>query len=216
MRENGFLHVEGDDKYQGWIDESYCEETKDSVSGKLVVISDFAILNSRATGLQMRLPFGAYLGQESESGSPCHPVSGDLLEQVSGELVDAGQPVASSLVEVARRLLGVPYLWGGTSTFGYDCSGLTQAVFRSKCLVLPRDSKDQVQIGTEITNRDMQSGDLLFWPGHVAIYAGEQKIIHATRKRGIVAEESLDPDAPEFRDDLADSISSIRRIKVTP
>ena len=212
----GFLLVEGDDHYRGWIAETYCAEGADSPSGQLMVISDFAILHNRAAGLHLRLPFGAYLGHDSQRGVPCHPVTGDLLEPVAGELVDASRPVALSLVEVARQFLGAPYLWGGTSPFGFDCSGLTQAVLRSKGVLLPRDSKDQAQIGTEVAGQELLAGDLLFWPGHVAICAGDQKIIHATRRRGIVAEESLNPRDPGFREDLADSIACVRRIRVAP
>ena len=82
-------------------------------------------------------------------------------------------------VVVAELYLGAPYLWGGNSVFGIDCSGLVQAAFKDCGMLVPGDSDLQALAGTEVQMQDLRRGDLMFWPGHVAILRDARTIIHA-------------------------------------
>ena len=97
------------------------------------------------------------------------------------------QPNAELLIKIARRYLYAPYLWGGRSPLGIDCSGLTQVVFKMLGIKLPRDSKDQVEKGELIDFVEQgQAGDLAFFENrkgkitHVGILLENGKIIHAS------------------------------------
>lgn len=94
------------------------------------------------------------------------------------------------IVNLARKSLGVQYVWGGNSlTSGVDCSGLVQQVFKAFGIDLPRVTYDQIGVGASVKTRDLQAGDLIFFdtdktkngPDHVGIYIGGGKFIHAPR-----------------------------------
>jgi cell wall-associated NlpC family hydrolase len=98
-------------------------------------------------------------------------------------------------VEVASRFLGTPYLWGGKTSAGVDCSGLVQLALQSCGLECPRDSDMQQKIGKQVAfsgdENALAHGDLIFWKGHVGFYAGEGKLLHANAFHMAVAEEPL-------------------------
>lgn len=120
--------------------------------------------------------------------------------------------IGRKVVATARRFLGTPYLWGGLTPCGFDCSGLVQAVYRFYGVRLPRDSKDQRRIGKPVERAKLLPGDLLFFPGHVAISCGGADIIHASSGRGMVTIDSLDPQAANYRKDLDKSFAEARRV----
>ena len=78
----------------------------------------------------------------------------------------------SAIVEIASRYVGVPYLWGGTTPDGFDCSGFTSYVYAQVGISLPRTSADQRYAGTVVSRDQAQPGDLIWSPGHISIYAG--------------------------------------------
>jgi hypothetical protein len=90
------------------------------------------------------------------------------------------------LVSLSKKYLNSPYLWGGKSPFGIDCSGFTQVVFRVSGYPLPRDSKDQILKGKEVTFGTSQPGDLAFFTNkagkmnHVGIVLANHQVIHAS------------------------------------
>lgn len=87
----------------------------------------------------------------------------------------------SSVVDYATQFVGNPYVWGGTSlTNGADCSGFVQSVYANFGISLPRTSYEQQNAGTEVSYADAQPGDLICYGGHVAIYMGDGKIVHAS------------------------------------
>lgn len=90
----------------------------------------------------------------------------------------------SSVVDYATQFVGNPYVWGGTSlTNGADCSGFVQSVYNNFGVSLPRTSYEQQNAGTEVSYSDAQPGDLICYGGHVAIYMGDGKIVHASNSR---------------------------------
>lgn len=90
----------------------------------------------------------------------------------------------SSVVDYATQFVGNPYVWGGTSlTNGADCSGFVQSVYSKFGVDLPRTSYEQQNVGREVSYADAQPGDLICYGGHVAIYMGNGKIVHASNSR---------------------------------
>ena len=95
-------------------------------------------------------------------------------------------------VTVAEGLLGTPYLWGGNSRAGIDCSGLVQGAFAACGVVLPGDSDLQEAVGVEVDG-PLRRGDLLFWKGHVALVVDARRLIHANGFTMSVAYEETEP-----------------------
>ncbi|WP_428669566.1 C40 family peptidase [Roseibium sp.] len=99
-------------------------------------------------------------------------------------------------VGVAEELLGTPYLWGGRSSVGLDCSALIQLAAQAGGIDIPRDTyMQEAEAGEEIPHDDLSElmrGDLIFWKGHVAIVTGSNRLIHANGHTMTVAYEALD------------------------
>ncbi|KRC42569.1 glycoside hydrolase [Oerskovia sp. Root918] len=87
----------------------------------------------------------------------------------------------SAIVSIASRYVGVPYVYGGTTPDGFDCSGFTSYVFAQVGITLPRQSSAQGNVGTKVSRADAQPGDLIWTPGHISIYAGDNMQIDAPR-----------------------------------
>ncbi|NSY40492.1 C40 family peptidase [Leisingera sp. ANG59] len=99
---------------------------------------------------------------------------------------------ASDAAAIAGLFLGTPYLWGGNSRFGIDCSGLVQAALLACGIPCPGDSDMQeAELGDPAPSGDYQRGDLLFWKGHVALVRDAQTLIHANAHDMAVAIEPI-------------------------
>ncbi len=101
---------------------------------------------------------------------------------------------ASDFVAVAALFLGVPYLWGGRTSLGIDCSGLVQTAMQRAGLICPRDSDMQAaEIGTArpAVAEGLRRGDLVFWRGHVGIMLDSENLLHANAHHMCVAREPL-------------------------
>ncbi len=111
----------------------------------------------------------------------------------------AARPDPEEVLAVARGYLGVPYAWGGTGEGGFDCSGFVNKVYAQLGYDLPRTSRDQAKVGLKVPRLSLSVGDLLFFvssPGqeritHVAIYAGDDELIHAATGKGEVTYDRL-------------------------
>ncbi|MER5474478.1 NlpC/P60 family protein [Streptomyces sp. NPDC002685] len=101
---------------------------------------------------------------------------------------------AAKALAFARTQIGKPYVWGATGPDSYDCSGLTQAVWKAAGVSLPRVTYDQVNAGTTVSLADAQPGDLVFFYddiSHVGLYIGNGMMIHAPKPGAYVREESI-------------------------
>lgn len=104
-------------------------------------------------------------------------------------------PLAGDFVAQAERFVGVPYLWGGRSALGIDCSGLVQVALLAAGRPAPRDSDMQAaMVGTALErNTPLRRGDLIFWKGHVGIVRDPETLLHATAHHMAVVLEPLRP-----------------------
>jgi cell wall-associated NlpC family hydrolase len=101
----------------------------------------------------------------------------------------AASASASAIVNIARQYIGVPYVSGGATPAGFDCSGFTQYVFAQVGISLPRTSSEQRYAGTQVSAAEARPGDLVWGPGHVGIYTGNGQHI-AARSPGTALYES--------------------------
>jgi cell wall-associated NlpC family hydrolase len=100
--------------------------------------------------------------------------AGEWLPRREGDVLDE-----------ARAYLGAPYEWGGMTEAGIDCSGLVHMAFRRLGVLVPRDSWQQGQAGTEVAEEDLRPGDLVCYERHVAFWLGGGRILHASGRAGV-------------------------------
>jgi cell wall-associated NlpC family hydrolase len=122
----------------------------------------------------------------------------------------------SDFVAVAERFVGVPYLWGGKTALGLDCSGLVQIALTACGSACPRDSDMQeAALGTAVAatagDSDLQRGDLVFWKGHVAIVRDQDSLLHANAFHMAVAIEPIADAIARIRKGGSE-VTSVRRI----
>ena len=196
--EGGWTYAQGPDLYFGWIRTSVLSTPFD-VPELFVVGVPLATLRARPADdaeVVDRLPAGSPIRGGARRGdwlalAPDRHVR--LDELVSTNDVPARYPTADDLLATAEAYLGAPYLWGGTTVQGIDCSGLTQQVYRLNGVGLDRDA-DQQALGGRAVER-ARPGDLFFFGPervtHVALATGERSFIHAPQKGGFVERGEL-------------------------
>ena len=138
----------------------------------------------------------------------------------TGDVVAGPMPLSiPESIELAKRFLGFPYLWGGRSSFGYDCSGFTQMLVRARGINMPRDADLQAAWSgvTKVERNDLQPGDLLFFGSsskditHTGMYIGDGQFIHDTTNGRPVVQISRLEDQPWTR-----ILVACRRVKPVP
>jgi cell wall-associated NlpC family hydrolase len=138
----------------------------------------------------------------------------ELLSEVV--VVPSSVPTREEVVENAMYYLDVekdvPYLWGGMTTEGIDCSGFVWMAYRMGGLTLPRDSDQQQKMGEQVSRDNLRPGDLLCFPGHIAISLGGARFIHSAGSADGPTINSLDPDAEDYYEYLDESFEEARRI----
>jgi cell wall-associated NlpC family hydrolase len=122
---------------------------------------------------------------------------------------------ARDFVDVALRFRGTPYLWGGRTSLGVDCSGLVQLASEAAGLSCPRDADMQAQeVGRPLDWQDADAlarGDLVFWDGHVGIMTGAQDLVHASAYQMMVVEEPLAEARARIASSRGGEITGVRR-----
>ena len=215
-RDRAWVNIRSEDGYIGWVHDGYLlfgeqdwARAWERSDGGEPVVSLGAELVDDDGGALMRLPWssrllrrsGAYLLPDGRSGQIG---SGEVVDV--DRLSDRFPPRGESIARSARRWVGAPYLWGGVTHLGVDCSGFAQAVMWMHGIALPRDSDLQARIGSPVeydaSLAQLRAGDLLFFaePGerisHVAISAGEGAIVHSALGNGGVAPNDLAGELP--------------------
>lgn len=117
-----------------------------------------------------------------------------------------------SLVNTALSYIGTQYRWGGRSPIGIDCSGLCSISYLLNGVVIYRDAKLKSEYMREISIDEIKPGDLIFFPGHVAMYIGDAKYVHSSSSINGVAINSLNPAHHDYREDLAKEITGVGTI----
>jgi gamma-D-glutamyl-L-lysine dipeptidyl-peptidase len=198
------------DGYVGWMHRGYlCRLTEADARAwdvgtrvPLHVSLGGEVLDGRGD-LMLRLPWGARIGMRDGAAllpdGRQGPLRGDAVP--FEELAVRFPPSGDRIVTTALTWTGTPYLWGGTTPWGADCSGIVQAVYRVHGIELPRDSDQQAREGTAIEPDadfgNIQAGDLHFFAerenriSHVAISMGGSKIVHSALGNGGVGVNDL-------------------------
>jgi len=142
-------------------------------------------LNKQYRNKIMALPFGAYVNDEDIER---FKIPRNLLVDINKKF---------NPVDLTSKFMGIPYLWGGTSDFGFDCSGFTQRLYRYSGYEIPRNSDQQRDASINVNNfENAEKGDLVFFKGHVAFYLGRGKIIHANGYYSRITMNDLTDESP--------------------
>jgi len=226
-RKDDWLHARGGDGYVAWIHSGYVRvglpDWFEHWLGRATVRSLSCELEYQ--GERVRLPIGARLAP-LRGGGGVETADGRLARVVSGVVRSEPELHAEArLMEIPQLALrwfgGAPYLWGGRTEWGVDCSGLVQAVFAARGVALPRDSDQQATAGEPIalseTGAGYVVGDLLCFAerervSHVALWAGAGRIVHSTLARGGVLSEDLFADS-ERLSRLREQLVTVRRLE---
>lgn len=152
---------------------------------ELAYLTRLPLLQEEADWVKVATPLGyAFLRRKDVQIA----TAGELITEI--QAANAGE----AIVAHGKRFLGLPYLWGGMSSYGYDCSGFAYNMHRSVGIVIPRDASDQATAGQKVEKEDLLPGDLLFFAyeegkgrvHHVGIYMGNGEMIHSPDSRGAI------------------------------
>jgi hypothetical protein len=226
--QSGFARIKQADGYTGWVDSRYLTAItaqqalayRTKLNG--VVVAPQAAV-SDLKGKESIPPHFLYYGtfvhisSKRESGMVISTpdlsrwlIKGSAVRGLGSKAPSA--PTGAQIIKEAKRFLGVPYLWGGISPAGFDCSGLVRTIFGRYGLYLPRDTKDQIGVGRHIERSDARTGDLLFFKRHVGFAIGSDRLIHASRGGSGVRINSLVAGEKDYRPDLDRDFQEARRV----
>ncbi len=198
------------DHYVGYVEQRFLTADLSSQTHRVSVASTLAYpkpdLRSRPAYL---LPFNSRVTVVATSGEFAELSIGAFVYSI--HLSPIGN-VEKDYVAVAERFLHTPYLWGGKSREGIDCSGLVQVSLEACGISSPRDSDMQEkQLGRLANDKDYRRGDLVFWPGHVGIMIDSKYLLHAN---GNSMSTSIEPlaDAVARSEKAGKPVTSIKRL----
>ena len=195
------------------MDAGVIKVKKRGADGTEHTVSEVTIENGSVAGVE-----------EVETKATAEPESAVVYEGTAPDAKEKGEMV----IDCAVRFLGTKYVWGGNDLRnGIDCSGFTKEIYAMFGVELPRHSSAQADFGTEVAYEDARAGDIICYDGHVALYIGEGKIIHATpgeiqfgenaAYRPIVSVRRIFTDEEKIEGKTADQLNFEELIgKVTP
>lgn len=177
----------------GWYKVT-CDGSTGYIRSDLVELTEIPLYNSNTGSI--------YDASASNSASSGESVSESAPAAESSAPVESAAPASSlgdEIVSYAKKLIGTSYVWGGTSTSGFDCSGYVQYVCRQFGISLNRTANAQMSNGYSVSSSNLQPGDLVFFNGtyatsgasHVGIYIGNDQFVHASSARGCVVISDL-------------------------
>jgi cell wall-associated NlpC family hydrolase len=156
------------------------------------------------------LPMGATVAVVRDQDAFAVTSSGGYIPNRHVVSLTTNEP---DFIAVAERFLNVPYLWGGKSAAGIDCSGLVQVSLQACGITCPRDSDMQeAALGKSVSLAGLQGGDLIFWKGHVAFALGRNAILHANAFHMAVAVEPVTEALTRIAA-AGSQITSVRRLR---
>ena len=213
----GYVFCYDEDNYSGWVRKSHLIDIpKDATDIKTAYIKSYSatLMNTANSGKSvLRLSYGSTVYYDRCEGDSVHLVfPSGWLRKADVALKRNPAKTFNPILRDLKLFLGTPYLWGGKSCFGIDCSGLVQLVYNFHGCDLPRDSRDQALCGSRVARKNIKPGDLIFSPGHVCVHIGKEKILHANTKNGLVNIESIDKNSSFYRRDIAENIKLVRRV----
>jgi hypothetical protein len=194
-RRSGWAFIQADDHYFGWIPEAAAAAQPSTYAGHRLVSAPLADVHEKpeaASPVVDRLPVGTWLEVHprlDKRGWLWVPAGWVALDEtVLHDELPRRAPTADDLLATAEAFLGVPYLWGGTTALGIDCSGYVQQVYRLNGIRLDRDADQQAMEGRPVD--EVRAGDLLFFGDarvtHVGMSTGDGMFFHAPQSGAFV------------------------------
>ena len=211
-RRSGWAFLEaGRDGYCGYVEEAALEPVVEATHRVIARATHVYPAPDPKREEQALLSFGSFLRVEGAAGLFFEVAGGGFVPRVHLRPVNA--PLADPAM-AAQILLGTPYLWGGNSAFGIDCSGLVQAACLACNIPCPGDSDLQAAVlGTELAaDTPLRRGDVVFWDGHVGMMLGEAMLIHANATAMAVACEPLGKVVARIASDEGRPVTRRRRL----
>ncbi len=201
------------DSYVGWIPASALSAPGQEVTHRVDALRTlvFAGPNIKRPPL-MALPFLSRVVVVRQEGDFAVSDDGGFVSASHLVPVDA---VVPDFVGTARQFMGAPYLWGGRTNLGLDCSGLVQIALQAAGYACPRDSDMQAGFGSQVDVSgglgELRSGDLVYWKGHIGIVSEPGRLLHANGFHMAVAEEPLDDAVKRIRNSGSE-VLAVRRV----
>lgn len=195
-RRDGWAWIKaGYDGYVGYLPENSLSETTPAATHWIAQPRTFIYPEAELKKpVRQTLSMGSRIAVagEAETRGTRYLLLADGGAVIADHCLPVAETASKDYVAVASRLLETPYLWGGKSAFGIDCSGFVQLSLMMTGVFAPRDSDMQASgLGAEISRQDLRRGDLVFWKGHVGIMEDETTLLHANGRTMSVAREDF-------------------------